>query len=1009
MILSFSVMGFSSLTQAQVSSSSTLDMLIKNPECRTIVDRIKSLTTPTGFEAIQIQQTVESMDEFKVSMVGEGYRFVIDSMLEIKSSGAVRSDVLLAAECDRLMEDTRLARTEKSALEFNKYLMDAREARQIASSLSSDRRPAQNNSCGTTQERTSLLLNPDCSPISLTPILPESSRLLREVSTRLGETYKIETPTSLIDFRPLSAAQMLRGSINAGTSPLKRSNFITLDRFGDKDCDCATQTMTSLLSVSDPNEFKAKESKLRDDLNQMLFTSFGNKFENDFANNFEDLSYFMNTNAKVFPNEETMNNLQCANQESYKNAIKAKCGSKSSSEIDDRLKKIIGVTQSELGDKLKQIAVSATGVKTGHNHPDGSPVMYTREDMDGQRRQLLSDLPELRFYDRMFYKLLTNTNARKSLDENLIINDPQSAVYTTMVNSLRSDPAFLESLDPSLKTSGFVKSIKRLLAANDHDGLHTLLSGVLTNLQDNYPGFKSLLRSKEKLANFRFSNPKENGSLSEELEKEQSYLNGEFNKRCSDLQENLAEAVCAEEESILTKADPREVERLIVHKRPDLIDQYDIYSDLLCRTRGQATPAFSGLNVDMLPISQQSDYSLRKIAEEKKLPPRDILTSFMHAFKDKKLKAYMEDSARTIASRRDAYTGAGRLGGDMLANNSKVRRFDPKFEKKPGSDSYVAKKAGAASNVAAAADAVTEKLAETRAEEVIPTVRPQVTPVANYQNAVIPTQVFTNNDSKDRASMKAALREYVNEREASAESERMLSDVDNEQLRELNRLKTLSDQNRSELSRLSREREQVRISEMENKIKALEDQRTEVAQAISERRPSRNSERSNGRVPASVSRSEVSEAASLPTRVNLQNAVTRNPENSTVSSAPLKPFVVKGADLPASLEVKATKMSDELLDYLSKNETEISSLIQIKDAGMLYKFKVKENGQWVEKEILVNYDALTDDVKKLIDQKIAQNSENGARLVKLDEEIKELRRSHSYASLRNIITEQVRR
>jgi hypothetical protein len=974
-----------SITGLSYSQSAGLFVGLKNPECREIIEKLKRINSNSAAEMRLLQSDIELMDEAKYSMMGEGYKFVIESVANLMNSRLVPPDYEVAATCDAILENIRVNSTAKPAAEFLRYLQDQRQARQ-ADTAQKDVIPTR-SSCRVPQD---------------------TNVTLPSITDRLVSKYSLETKLN-IPTTPGITGYSIKPELNLSKtkfnlSLLGRPSLMT-ERFTDADCGCATEVMDQNVEIYGRFSIMTKQNQIKNELNSLVKKSFGEKFQNDFSKNFEDLSYFLNTNAKIFPAQANIEKLQCSSVQDYITSIKSKCGNKSDNDINQRLNDILGTDQQGLGLKLNTIAKDATAVDTGKKRADGTPILYTREDMDGQRRQLLEDLPEMKFLDKIIYKIMSQP---KNLEEfsNLIgSSDVQSSLYITLSNKLKENPSLIDEIAGDKKNDQYFIQLRSLITNPDSFQLYDFMNGGLEILFDHQPGLKAMFRSKEEFKKVRWA-PNASQSVVGMIEEEKNFLNEDFASRCEELKNNLAEAVCVEEDKILSQVDPKDIDRLVNTKNPEIMTEYANYTNLLCRIKGENKPHFTDINVANLPLGKLSDYSQRRISKESNKEPQDQLTSYMRAHQnDPRFQNYMDQSSRTVASRRSSYNGTGRIGNEILAKNSTVRRFDPRFEKVKGSESYVAKTSGAASQLAAVSEPQSKKTDSTTSTALPATTNPQTVGQSAARSISYPPVI--QNDSRERSNLKSAIKDFIGERESSEKVDRLLSNSDTSSLREIERLTQETKKSQDQLAALTKQRDQQQLSEMENRLRELESERAQtVTQLASGKNPS-TSERSSGRGPASVPQSQPVDVPRAPSAPQVD--LSQSQDLNSPAPIPKKPFVFNGGESTPSVEAKASEASLQLIDYLSQNETEITSLVQVKESGMLYKFKVLENGKWIEKEILVGFEALTDDLKKLIDQKISKSGASGQKLVSIDNEIKEIQRKYSYLSLKNIISNQLRK
>ncbi len=108
-------------------------------------------------------------------------------------------------------------------------------------------------------------------------------------------------------------------------------------------------------------------------------------------------------------------------------------------------------------------------------------------------------------------------------------------------------------------------------------------------------------------------------------------------------------------------------------------------------------------------------------------------------------------------------------------------------------------------------------------------------------------------------------------------------------------------------------------------------------------------------------------------------------------------------DLPAvsavNGDVPAEDMNRNIIRYLETNTLDLRTLIQIKESGMLFRYRVNER----EREVLLSYANLPADIKNIIDQRIISARATPDEINRISNDIKLRRRNYSYETLRAII------
>jgi hypothetical protein len=131
----------------------------------------------------------------------------------------------------------------------------------------------------------------------------------------------------------------------------------------------------------------------------------------------------------------------------------------------------------------------------------------------------------------------------------------------------------------------------------------------------------------------------------------------------------------------------------------------------------------------------------------------------------------------------------------------------------------------------------------------------------------------------------------------------------------------------------------------------------------------------------------------------------RTPASTTGPSANRSQLVIASTEARPRVDVQPQELSQEVLQYLMATRPDANVLQQIKEEGMVYRYRVSENGAIREREMRVEFERLPPETKRFIELQLAQSS--GTRTPALvEEEIQIAQRVHSYASLR-LLMEQL--
>lgn len=1055
-----------------INTAFAVDETTSNPryqECRNIVEGIQKLNDRDNHQRdlTNLAREIISLDVAQPKLFGNGYALVIGEMsryMNYAPVGVRRNFDTSVAVCEELIENQinpKVRASGASAVVDNVFSAFEAQSKQLALFKAGPQLTL--SSCLEKLMNQSSFRAEDCDPI--TGILgsqPVSSQLVTDMASI---TTNINTSPGLnlgnlgngFSFRPIGSSLNLRApasssglSLTFQPSTRLMNSFMGLrNPYSQDECNCTKDSYAGrIANVSAVDQQKLRE-QVTSTLNGTLTKALGDKFKNKFTSNFEDLNFFLSNNHEVFPSKDDALKLQCVNASSFASAVEAKCGSVSAADRDARLEAILGVPFSGLESKLKELGIATLSIeKPGQKNADGSPILFTRDELDAQRLVLLKDSKELKFMDQMILRILKKPELNKQITDGY--GEPSWEITKALSEWLRKNPESINELDADILNSDFGRKLKNQAAAESDSDLLATLTTNMDILLVTHPGLKVALKDKSNLAKFTTAmNASEQASAWQLVEEQKSLLNEDFASRCNEMKEDMARVICTSPDQLMKKVPPHELEALVANSdpRPDTT----VTQQILCENKGDQIPEFTNLNIAGLAVKDRSDFTTRAFTPPGS-EPQDFLTKAMsRTLGDSPMREYSARQLQSAGRHRVSLVAPDRIGGDIYARHSGVMQYDPSFEKKAGTNTFVARENGTSPSTkpnlattpqAAQTIAKNEKVESEKSEVVVPgsdvanvlrNVASQGNTVAN--NTLIPSTVnmAQTNDRRDEAA-RTELREALSNNDNKEKVEKLISNTDDSSVLELLRLKEEGAKDRLRILELANQNEKNQNEELERKLKKLEEKRAKALAAINEedeelsgeagpqrrvnqlrRDQSRNvasNTQSSDQFEASTSAGSQPGKLSAPVPVNLQglrNAVLPSNASLAASGGVRGPLVVtsKGSKT-AGIEIKAAEMNIELLNYLSENQADITTLLKIKDSGMLYRYQVVENGNVVDKEILVAYGSLNEDVKKLIDQKISQSSTQGAKIVEMDKEILSAKRAYSYSALKIILGEQLR-
>lgn len=810
-------------------------------------------------------------------------------------------------------------------------------------------------------------------------------------------------------------------------------------RFSSEDCSCADKKFNDDRGARTPAAMTQAKIDLEKKLNDAVIQAYGKRFINDFASNLEDLNYFLNERATVFNTADktvTTENVQealkyqCNQEEGYQKKITEACINSSvpQAERDNRVKAMLSSwgrpAFTNFNDHMMKIGEDVLTISTpARGGQNGQP--YSRQRYDAFRATQASRLPGVIFADKITAKILSSNLAEKFRQLATTKSVEDALLDIIAEESLKANSSLVSEIlnDEKIKDSSFVTSLKAVIASGKSADIRNSVKRSFNQASANHPGFKLLLQDKDKLVDFSIA--PEDKSVIQFIEDQTAggFIDQEFQERCSDLQKNLAAMVCEDPAKILSKFDPKEIDDVISHNNPELVGDLNVYNKLLCekKANGSTLP----LSLDHLDPKQEADYLARL---KNPANANDRFSSHMRDETDPN-SATGSYIAQTTNQRLNGEGG----GSPRVSFNSENRIGGRFVAETPNSRSIGSGPKSSTSTIAQADTNSSQAIKPQTREESAPEVAPQFNysnNAASNMNAVVPPVVNNNNEGNNRRDARSELREALSNDNNREQVNNLLSNVDNSAASELVKLREEALRSRQQLLEQSSQAEQKKLKELEQRLKDLQSAKTIAArnnnndEDESEDSSDQTRRRSEGReiasfdssfnnLPGGQSSSNISGEAGGAGQGSSASSARLSGSTGQESNAIRNSINNSGALVIASNSLAATGQSQEinteLMNFLTQNEPDISTLMNIKTSGMVYKFKVMENGVYVEKEIVVDYNSLNPEIKSLIEKKIAGKKGNSRSIASIESEIESVKRTHSYLSLKLLIGEQIRR
>lgn len=812
-----------------------------------------------------------------------------------------------------------------------------------------------------------------------------------------------------------------------------------------KACNCLTKKL-DLQYRGNEAALRNKRKELDTRLTNAVYSQLGKKFLNDYAANIENITFYTSSVPTFFgktesEQEEKATLAQCSQASAFESAIKRKCGSKIPQRlIDHRVNTLFGVygkNQGSIADKLKGLNYSISVLDDNGTTKNSDGQIYTRSDHDTYRASLVKTDPLHKLVDSIILNVMQDERFIKKLDSEY--STPYEILSAELFAAAKEAPEsfvqkYLGNADQGMKTK-FLEGMKDSSQTPERN----IISSAIAMSMGLHPGFDSMMRDKKLLKKAVDIAKQDNDiSLTAALEMKESGLLDKFQDQCKSIVNNFAEAVCidpAKMSGLLSNEQALQLVPLLPY------DEQDIVREIMCKHSGDGD---SGLVQNLLMenlAEKRSDFHDRmntSIAQQTN-PFRKMYTHI----KDQNTEVItaLNDSMRqtrgTISSVRGNNIISKIFGSDLDAKSiagESLREFKPK------SDSLVAGTAMTSATFkpepVSDVNSTFASLAKSDAFQKGGMNQNQMIQQGPYQNTFVasaqPQQAAVATGTKSLTDMKKEFRDFLTNESNKENVDRLVSGADDSMLKELSKLRDEYTRNQTKLSELTTEHEKLKLKMMEDQMRSLEQEKTQLLPETKDVKESRERTAEGSglsemrREIASVTQMDTGSASAGVTSGGGASAGSTSGAKGSVSSASgaqqaiATPASTGGDSSPAvivssqaakasGLTLESSDYSQEVMSYLENDAVDINTLIKMKTTGMVYKYKVMENGKVVEKEMMIDYQSLNDNAKKMIDQKIAAKGIDVRQLERIDGEMKKLKRAYTYNSLKVILSEQLKK
>ncbi len=819
------------------------------------------------------------------------------------------------------------------------------------------------------------------------------------------------------------------------------------------DCDCYEQKT----KLNKANTI-SKGQKKWDEIDHLIIKAAGEKFINDYAKFYEDMRFYDQKSwalkekgqDKADPVDP---NVLCVEPKIFMTSIATTCSANGTTkdqearttELLSSLGNHFNGSEKEFSNSFKDlitdidtIPVNLAGSK---DLPPGEPrtAKVSRRDFETSRVRESREMPDVAVVDQLISIVIQDKDLKAKLDA--AINDPIKPLspFEAMKQMFSTGGIETATLKKTLgKVTPYDRNkvvLKPLLDNLGKDSFNAKSAEMFRTAVAYHPGLKNILLNKDLFNKVSASaGPKDKGVLWK-AERNETFKSL-FHDRCQNLKEQLAQAVCTKTADLKNKADKNDLIPLLQKNNllyPSDADSQNVVNLALCSMRGGATSsrpgssAFTGLAAKG-PFSS-SDYKIRK--EPKGKNQKDMFSKYADKmgsdkdFQEEQRKLAQEDSYLNLstgqidkqifrqfrASDDSAFDfGDIELRGSRIKSGSAAEsanfNVNPTTEKTPSTNTK-----------SVSFEPIAEQFTGASIVPNIPTSAPMILPPSA---AKTPEPKESSNKEVENSPVKQELKNsFPQSDEKKVDS--LISNLNDEDAKDFLRWKKQQKKEKDDVSNMELEQQKKKTLELQSNYEALEKKLDNLTKSKSSTDSQSTSISSSdfGKDYKGQGVGKISEKTNLADFQATSGAASGSP--TPTNGAPSLGGSLKGSSSGSNAvsnqapesKSKITLMitsqqptgvnrpedpSQELIAFLAKNEPDFKTLHELKDSGMIFTYVVNENGIPVPKSKVIKYSELSEDAKKLVDQKILRLENKEA--IKLKEQILISRSAYSYQALK---------
>lgn len=753
------------------------------------------------------------------------------------------------------------------------------------------------------------------------------------------------------------------------------------DKFSTEDCGCLKTKMKD--NMPTPEELKKVDEKL----NAMILKASGQKLLNQYAANYEDVSFYLNNKATVFSGGDRSRpgafnyDLLCNNSKDLKTIITYSCEVKKipQADIEKRMNILLGSLGTDfsgttIDQKFKIIGEEISTYKADPKKVlKGQPTVFTREKFDEMRNGLSQSEPEVPFVNNLATAIVHHKTLSKHLQEAIKDGLPP---YRAILNLL-SNPEYKDAF------RGIFKKI-----SNDHPNLNNFIAkqvaeknysetvNVALNL---HPGLKTALNNGDFFLNLEklMQEESRNTSLLTVMEEDKEALTEHFKEKCQTIRNDLAEAVCTPEDDILGRANTKDIAYLMSKEKMSE-DERIIYDLNICLSANnkRKIPAFNDLVLT-------DHYGFSDFYDRKMHPESEQNNAFNNAYK--KMTDKNSKSVQNYVSKVTQQYASSRIIAPMSfekndSGKTVLRSLDPAEDSVKLFDKEDLKRS--TTGIAKLEDAITSA---SKPNALLPKNLPESFNQSGYTPNQMNQTTDVNQVSKventitgvtDGASAQPRneITEFLNPGGTKPETQKLLNNISDRDVDEILNLKEQMQKDKNLISKLQLEAEKKKTDELKDKFEQLQKKYDTTFKNKTDTHSTEPQQNANFGI--------VSGFKDIPSQNGKPSILDGNNFNGgTIKSAGRNISSAATSNKPSIIEDQAgiiiesnvnsqEKHDEEVYTYLMKNEQDVQTLEKFKEIGVTYKHEVIVNGKRVIEEKLVPYSELSPKVRELLARKL---------------------------------------